>query len=511
MIFNPIERMQIEDVETVFAKLYERFEGIKNKGYDIEALRAKITQERLLLETYLESIKYSMMILQKKHTADPVSNVHPFDYKNVSIIETPDKANIDTRFKFISAAILSKTVYKDLRISIEDGSNGFPGNTHEIEGAGPLRGGRTHATGASTGASGARGSAAGGVVFRGQNSPFINLKNLLSGSDVFEYEFYRVSEPIMELTQNMGFHYREGKSFVSSHNELFLKLRFDFPSPRVINMLTLSPYILSSLGYSYCDVTELSVYAKDGVRYPVIDNGAGHNREHNRVQFKHTLTYVFPAIECSHFIIGFMQPKGYDTQIGHFYREFNGIRLDTEKDSLKLLGFGYNENSNELVQPNTDIQDVSAINLFPLFNKNYRLEILPAERFVIGLSRIEVSNCLFRTQSSVISKPISTPGLNNFRITTNQNDYKIDYYISLNNGQWIPAEKDKVHEVSEIVITEPVEEVITTEDRTAETVMHEEAFDPESITSISYKIEFNIEGNNIPILYDFFLETEVTE
>jgi hypothetical protein len=249
---------------------------------------------------------------------------------------------------------------------------------------------------------------------------------------------------------------------------------------------------------------EVSVYAKDGVKYEVIGG-------ENKVQFKHTLTYVFPAIECSFIVIGISQAKGYNTQIGHFYNEFNGIRFETEKDSLKLLGFGYNENSSELIQPNTDIQNVSLSNLFPLFNKNYPIEILPAERFVIGISGIEIANCMFRPQSCVISKPITVDGLNNFRITTNQNDYEINYYVSFNNGQWIKAEKDKIYDVSEITADEPVVETITDEDRMAQAVVHEDTFDPAGVKSVSYKIEFNIQNNNIPILYDFFLETEITD
>jgi hypothetical protein len=206
-----------------------------------------------------------------------------------------------------------------------------------------------------------------------------------------------------------------------------------------------------------------------------------------------------------------VQPKGYNTQIGHFYRDFNGIRLDTEKDSLKLLGFGYNENSNELIQPNTDIQDVSIGNLFPLFNKNYPLEILPAERFVIGISGVEVANCIFKTQSSIISSPIKVDGLNNFRITTNQNDYEIDYYVSFNNSNWLAAERGRVYEVSQITQDVLIEETITDGGRNAGTVINEDAFDPKTVNTISYKIEFNIKNNNIPILYDFFLETEIVK
>ena len=507
--FNAIERVQTQDIKAVFARLHDAFIKTKNTGLDIGALRAKISQERLLLEAYLESVKYSMMILQKKHIASPVSNVYAFDYRNIDIIETADNANIDTRFKYISAAIRSKAVYKDLRISIEPQSNGFPGNTHEVEDSGE------------------------NVIFRGQNSPFINLSNILGNQEPvapeqspsfsalpFEYEFYRVSDGVMELTQNMGFHYREGKSFITRQNELILSLRFDFPaehnrghdyehnrvqsSGRVINMLSISPYILSSLGYSYCDITEISVYAKDGVKYPIIDGSS-------KAQFKHTLTYVFPAIECSHIIIGILQPKGYNTYIGHFYNEFNGIRFETERDTLKLLGFGYNENSSELVQPNTDIQNVSTANLFPLFNKNYPIEILPAERFVIGISRIEIANCAFRPRSSIISNPIHVNGLNNFRITTNQNNYEIGYYVSFNNGSWIEADRGRVINVSEITAAEPVEETITDEDRVAHTIVHKEGIEPASVKSVSYKIEFNIQNNNIPILYDFFLETEIKD
>ena len=105
--------------------------------------------------------------------------------------------------------------YNKFDISIENGSNGFPGNTHEVL------------------------LSTSGYKYVGEVDPHIDLNSIKTDSKNkwFEFEVYNVDNSTNIQNSSMGFKYKENISWVTKNNQLHLYLKAEFDVPVDLNMV----------------------------------------------------------------------------------------------------------------------------------------------------------------------------------------------------------------------------------------------------------------------------------
>lgn len=355
--------------------------------------------------------------------------------------DTP--AFINTAYQYLSLATTSfKNVNAKAQIKILDGSNGFPGNTHQIK------------------------LVDNDIKFYGEENPRLNLADALDeNSDTwFEYEAYKVSDEILLDTLGLGFGYDEAISWLLNGNQLELTVAMTFKKAELVNTFSISPYIAPEKGASPCLIESI-----------VISDGRGSVREivSSPELFDDSKVYSFPKQYCKEITITFSQEIAYKTTIGHtYYKEVphsnidyyktheatHNKRVDGPLPSVSNVGITYDSTERRFIQPTFNygdtIQNESIIKseLFDLKDdealKNAYQEALIAERYLVGIRDMSLSSYAYESSSEYVSnnfetsKPITAISMEASEFIPEKfgtdKDW-ITYYFSLNDGaDWHP-------------------------------------------------------------------------
>lgn len=356
---------------------------------------------------------------------------------------TKSPAFINTAFQYLSLATTSfKSTNEKATIEVLDGSNGFPGNTHQVK------------------------LVDGSIKFYGSDNLRINLADILDeNSDTwFEYEGYNISEETLIDTLGLGFKYDEDISWVIEGNILKLAVRMSFERPELVNTLSLSPYIAPEKGCTPCLIESV-----------VISDGKGSIRDilESPEIFDDSRVYAFPKQYCKELIVTFSQEMSYNTIVGHtYYKEIPNSNMDYYKThetahnritdgpmpSVSNVGITFDTNERRFVQPKflygdkVQNEDYIKSELFDLkdevaLKKSY-LEYVDATRFLIGLRDMSLSTYSYESSSEYVShnytttRPINVVSIESSEFIPELFDPSKDwirYFFSLNDGvDWFP-------------------------------------------------------------------------
>ena len=373
--------------------------------------------------------------------------------------ETP--CNINTLYKRMSLANEKLiNLNQNAVVEIQEKSNGFPGNTHQVN------------------------LISNKIKFLGESGLRINLTDILDGNDEtwFEYELYNIPENERLDKINLGFNYSEGISWISDVSSLNLDLRIFFANAELMNNIALKPFIASDKDYAAAKIVSLKISDSSGKLIDIVSSEEIFNTDK---------AYYFEPIKCKNIFISLRQPNTYKTDIGHFYYKSIGMnnvdyfksqkedmifRVNGPVPSIQNLGIVYDTKQKKLIQPsslnkeagkNDNLVKNNLFNLVPDTNGSINaLEHFEANRFLIGIRDISCFNFSYKEKSEYVStKFTSTKPISNISMIVDDfipklfpqsdKDY-IRYYFSINDGlEWhpiIPRGLNKLEGYSKYII-----------------------------------------------------------
>jgi hypothetical protein len=358
------------------------------------------------------------------------------------------QANINTVFGYMTISLDGNDIINDLMGGIEilDGSNGFPGNTHQAD------------------------SADDEVRFIGQDGMNKEIGAMIdqNADTWFEYELFRITAHTYTVTLGYGWNYQEGIKWITDKEDLRLALRITFPDLQEINMLSLSPFIPPDKDALPASITDITISdGRGNVQRLVEDDVQRFGRER---------VFLFPRQYVKTIVIELWQPYAYDTKIGHlYYQEIttdainyftqnelrSNKRTNEELPSSAAVGLIYDDEKQLYSQPGSSTgagappQDAK-MDLFSVpedIDQNVRgdFEILPAKRFAIGVRNIIAENNRYAEIAEYVSieykteTPINSIHLDAqeeipdiFDKSKEDKDW-VRYFISVDDGEnWHP-------------------------------------------------------------------------
>ena len=403
----------------------------------------------------------------------------------------------------------SKTIEDDYTIEILE-SNGYPGNTHVIN------------------------KSINNITFEGESNINANIENIKDNtSNSLEYELFKIDDEVYNACNCKGFDYKEGYSFISDDDELYLVLRITPQSNRKYNSLTLKPYLPSQNTYTGSIIEKVLVYSS---------NSSLEIYELNNV-FDNTTTINFSEQSIKYIEIYLKQEIPYNVNIGHFYTikntnidesYFNSIedkvfnRVNRYLPSITSLGLSYDANEETILHPSTSndynfSQNQAIDDLFTIptsyENEKSGIEVIKAKRYMIGINQIILSKFEYSNSGTYISQTYTTD--NNISklslytddaINLNEDEGYLKYYISFGDDTWynINPKQRSYLGLCEIRINSPepkanrntdkiyyIDKLLDTKSFILKIEMHKEENARKYVTPVvyNYRIEVETEAN----------------
>lgn len=207
---------------SIIIKEAETLTGVLSESYNT------ITLDRQLLENKLALVTKDFAEVKVKIENSKIKNLFMDTFMNMTNFDSgsckSSPANINTNFGYASLSVQESSILnKYATIQITDDSNGFPGNTHQINIIGNE------------------------AKFIGEEKLHLNLADIIDdNSDTwFEYELYKITDDTLLNALNLGFSYDEGRRWITDDNKLKFGLVISFNKPELINTISMSPYIPS--------------------------------------------------------------------------------------------------------------------------------------------------------------------------------------------------------------------------------------------------------------------------
>lgn len=482
--FEDMKKTLFNDIGNIIDDLDSLNEDVSIKTSDIEIYRNNMYNSNRLTDKTLNTIK---------------DDIYNFSELKVStIIESFD--NADGK----GYLTLPYKSYNDLSssaiIEVLD-TNGFPGNTHVAT------------------------QVYSNTIYEGEFNPMINLDNLVDGNidTRFDLEIFNIDEEIYENVNGAGFTYKEGCSYISNDNSLFLKMRISFSSNKISNWFSIAPYIPASPSFN--SATIKSIIISDG-------NNKVKKLTEN-IDFSDAIIIPYEDTSIRYIDLVIEQNMSYPVTIAHDvitkvnkknnYFDKNNIktheRLNMPIRTVSSLGMEYDvKNKKNIINKSNDklATKGNSSNLFiPLsIGEEYEhsLEILDANRYCISICSINVGNYIFDDEYSYISKEyVYKNSINSIVFNANDSidDENIKYYISIDHGHtWIRLyPKERAFNGSCCVEVNSIVPLYKRDDKIiyVDTLM--------VVNSVIVKIELTKPKDNskIPIVYDYKLNVEIGE
>lgn len=397
----------------------------------------RVAIDNMLTNAFKSSDKASFMIDNINCSSVFIDSFTSSNYFDMNAC-TKEPAFIDTTYQYISLNTSSlKTTNNKASIEILDGSNGFLGNTHQVK------------------------LVNNEIVFLGSENLRMNLADTLdSVSDTWiEYEVFKVSDDTLISTLGLGFDYDEDIKWITNEDKLLLQVAMKFDKAEQVNTFSISPYLAAEKGALPSLITSIIVSDNKGTVTEIIEEAE---------IFDEVKVYTFPKQYCKEVTVTLEQDTSYMTTAGHlYYKEvpnsnrdyykthessYNN-RIDGDMPSVSNVGIVYDDKARRFIQPKSsygkEFENESLIKtqLFELPDeqslKQAYFEALEAERFLIGIRDLSLTNYTYTSVSEYVSvnytsdKPISVVSLDASEdIPENFGADKdwIRYSFSLNDG-----------------------------------------------------------------------------
>lgn len=405
-----------------YQNINSEIESFKNNvGSNIEMILKKISSLYMMIEDTEKSIDELKSISNIVYCDDFSED------KNTHIENsTENTASVDISSRSLSLPFLENiSVSKSLNVRILEGSNGFPGNTHEVYDL-----------------------INNNITFTSENDPHINLGDIKKDADRtfnnskwFEFEMYKLDQEVLEKTSGIGFKFKEGISWINQDDDslkLILEAYSDSPiETNHIELRLLPKQNAFSTNPILKKVTISNEEAKKQILYI--------NKE-----VKDKIFIPFQLQTVTSVIFELEQPESIRTKVcreyalkidstttSKFEDDFdNYIHVESPKVSIELLGLKYNNKDKSIIfsdtKNTTDFIDNEFIksNLFSprSFNNDLKNvnEIVDANRYYIAIKELDFKKRKYKTDGIYIS--------NTFK---SKNDIK---QVIFNSEDFIPIE-----------------------------------------------------------------------
>lgn len=328
--------------------------------------------------------------------------------------------------------------------------DGLPGNTHTVRSTGDT------------------------LKFDGEENLHINLADVLDGNadTWFEYEKFELTQQAIDVTGKKDFRYWEPVYWVGRDmTEMRCVIQIELPKAKVMNWISISPYIPSDRGALPARIEKVVVSDEKGTV-----KGMGFEE-----LFSTGRAYVFPRQKCKTITIYLRQDTSYLTNVGHLYfmelnkeevvameegRQFDATRIHGPVlPGVENLGISYDTEKDEIIYPvvkygdTINNEDIKKKNLFQVPETNESifvgLEQVPAHRYVIGMRDAVLASYQFGNTSQYVSRPFISPTpIKEVQLDTDyeipeifsQEEDWVKFYISIDNGQkWHPIHPKNIH------------------------------------------------------------------
>jgi NADH/NAD ratio-sensing transcriptional regulator Rex len=417
-------------------------------------------------------------------------------------------------------------VNNNIEVEILDTSNGFPGNTHEIYNS--------------------IGTVNQNIKFKGENAPHLDL-NLVKSShgeksvsnDWFEFEMFNVSDKIQESTCMIGFHYKEGVSWISDEDELRLDIKFTLASNATSNYIILKGAPKSNANVSNPIIYQLDISDEDTIVQTVDVNQelVGTVILPFECQDVKTITVRLRQSEylatkvCRQYMLN-VDPSKQSKFLDDSFKGF--IEIDDPTQSVELLGLKYDNGSGKIIYPNTSTTttflDSEYLKSQLFYNtqakNNYKLkqEAVDAFRYCIGIGEVDiryrkyVENGTYISKTFTSDKPIKQLTLNStdfipqkfLDLPDAKNTDFIKYYISFDNGnEWVDiAPRHKAQDGPCSIVVNSATAILN---RNPNVTYYDTLNDP-----VNFKVKIEIKRpseivDETPIVYDYHVDITTRE
>lgn len=266
----------------------------------------------------------------------------------------------------------------------------------------------------------------------------------------FEFELFDISEAVRELTNNYGFSYEEGISWLGKP-PLVLKMTLNVSSSHKTSWITINPYLPEVKGVKPFTAGDCTIISVDGNVYKVCES----------IDMNGIKLFTYPACNVKEVRLTFYQDAGYPVYVGHtYYTKVNSklmsifqdydtsdvyARVEGQMPSVTALGVKYNPETQWVEYNSEDMSATYAKSI--LFNhpvstadKTCRTEIIEAERYMIGIRDISLKSHDFYESGKYISKPFTTDKpidsiiLEAYEYIPGTDPEVLQYYITFDSG-----------------------------------------------------------------------------
>lgn len=424
-------RSLYREVDLMTKDLAENFEQVELERQSFNDRLARVESLMKGVEGNIREADYAIVFREDFTDYDHL--------KKEGIKGTP--ASISTNEGLMTLVRTDEEIYNEYAtITVAEGT-GLPGNTHIVR------------------------SVNGTLKFDGQEHMHIDVADILDrNSDTwFEYEAIELTDAARKKTLGMDFEYREAIHWAIVSPGVRLVLRIDFNKAKVINWLSLVPFIPSDRGATAATIEKIVISDEKG---GIVTAGVGD-------AFDATKGYMFDQQQCQTILLYLTQKTGYETNVGHFYfkqanteriaimdaaQDDGGARVHGPVPSITNLGVSYDTGTQKIgypVQRSGDrvadqLGKKNALFSVPATPTNVfaGLEQVGAYRYMIGLRDITMAMYTFGVESEYVSLPFeaSTP-FTSIELDVDADipsrfdagsDW-IEYFVSIDEGQnWNP-------------------------------------------------------------------------
>lgn len=489
--YNTMISTLYSDIESSLKTSTSILEIVEEKTSSMDLIKRSLVDSNRLTEKSIENLKDSVEDFSESGLSSFVDSFNE-DNKNGMTNKSPQG--------FLT---LPYKAYQDLTsssvISVIE-TNGLPGNTHVAS------------------------ESYSNITYDGEIDPMFSLGNIIDNNNEtrFECEIFDVSEKVYEECNGAGFLYKEGVSWLTRDNKLYLKFRVNLKSKQIANWFSVSPYIPPSSSYISSIVKSITISDGSNDIKKVVED----------INFDDVIVIPFKERYVKYVDIVIEQEYPYDVEVAHDvitkltsnknYLDSKNVkrheRVNVPIRSVSSLGVKYNPNTKEIEIPSSNERiTTTSNNLNNIFGEiikddsyEYSKEIINAKRYNIAISNINIGNYTFEDDYTYTSKVFECDDeINSITLNANDSldDENIKYMVTLDDGAtWIrlyPKERAfkgpcciKIN--STIPIYERDSKIVYIDKLT-------------SVKNLILKIELTKpkdKNNSIPIVYDYRLNVE---
>jgi hypothetical protein len=437
---NKMLQQVLTDINTMYEEIVHLTDDLSSNFEQVEMERQSFSKRIIDIETLLGQVRSAF-------TGRTDVTIFREDFTNVdrynqdAVNGTPAYLSTDDQLLTLNRtdgelfnAFATVTIIK---------GDGMPGNTHIVR------------------------SSADTLRFDGEEEMHLNMAHILdNNADTwFEYETFELTQQAIDTTGGKDFRYNEPIKWIQTDlKEMRCVIQIDLPKAKVMNWISITPYIPSDRGALPAIIEKIVVSDEKGTY-----KGMGFEE-----RFSTGKAFIFPRQLCKTITVYLRQDVAYETQVGHMYfmevnkeevsvmdkdRQFDGVRVYSPSlPSVENIGVTYDTGTKEIVYPITKYgdtinnEDVKKKNLFVVPATSDRVlagvEQVPAYRYVIGMRDAELASYQFGAVSQYVSQPyISSTPISQIELDTKyevpitfpQDEDWVTFYISIDNGsKWYP-------------------------------------------------------------------------